>query len=136
MPLAEPVIVDSVAIFDAGPLAQFRLRGLGCVILALPARPPPGAARLGTLSVGAERFAIYGLECAQAAEPAADIDSLTARELEIALLIAAGQEAKTIARRLRISFHTVRVHLGRIYAKLKLHKQTELAARIAAHFGR
>ncbi|MCZ7659417.1 MAG: helix-turn-helix transcriptional regulator [Xanthobacteraceae bacterium] len=49
-------------------------------------------------------------------------------------MLAGGHETKSIARRLRISFHTVRVHLGRIYAKLGLHKQTELAARVAARF--
>jgi len=44
-------------------------------------------------------------------------------------------DAKAIARRLRISFYTVRVHLSRIYCKLGLHKQTELTACVAARYG-
>ena len=48
----------------------------------------------------------------------------------------AGHGSKEVARRLRISFHTVRVHLARTYAKLGLHKQTELAARMGARFGK
>ncbi|HEX8468621.1 MAG TPA: LuxR C-terminal-related transcriptional regulator, partial [Allosphingosinicella sp.] len=82
---------------------------------------------------GGHRFVVLSLaEWSPEPDP---LELLTSRELEIALLIAAGQEAKAIARRLRISFHTVRVHTGRIYAKLGLHKQTELAARVAARFG-
>lgn len=62
------------------------------------------------------------------------VNLLSPRELEIAFHVASGSNCKVVARRLRISFHTVRVHLGRIYAKLGLHKQTELAALVAAHF--
>jgi DNA-binding NarL/FixJ family response regulator len=67
--------------------------------------------------------------------PAEDrLDQLTPRELEIAVLVADGRDAKAIARYLRISFHTVREHLSRIYGKLGLHKQTELATCVTAHF--
>ena len=54
----------------------------------------------------------------------------------MALLVAAGYGTKAVARRLRISFHTVRVHICRTCAKLGLHKQTELAARMGARFGK
>ncbi len=110
-------------------LARFRLNGTDCIVVALEeGRHPDGV--LGTFKVGAQSYAVVG----QAEPPAAPdpINLLTARELEIAMLVASGHESKAIARRLRISFHTVRVHLGRIYGKLGLHKQTELAARIAA----
>ena len=40
---------------------------------------------------------------------------------------------KSIARRLGISSHTVGAHIGRILAKLAVHKRTELAACVARH---
>ena len=117
------------------PLARFSLGRTGFVVVALNGDHAYPDAVLGTFMAAGKRYAVLGSD-GESAEPGPDlVEMLTPRELEIACLIASGCETKEIARRLRISFHTVRVHLGRTYAKLGLHKQTELAARIAARFG-
>lgn len=115
------------------PLARFSIADLDCVVVPMT-RPGGGTEGvLGTLTVAGRQYAVIGKK-----RPEFEPDLLTVltpRELEVALLVADGKETKAIARRLRISFHTVRVYVGRIYAKLGLHKQTELAARIAARYG-
>lgn len=55
-------------------------------------------------------------------------DSLSARELEIALLLARGNTYKEAARRAGISPSTVRAHLRSVFAKLDVRKQSEMAA--------
>jgi DNA-binding NarL/FixJ family response regulator len=112
--------------------ARFRLGGRECIVIAFDDGRPSPDAILGTFTLAGQRYAVIGQDEAPAGPDLFSV--LTRRELEIAVLVAAGCETKTIARRLRISFHTVRVHLARTYAKLGLHKQTELAARIAARF--
>ncbi len=116
------------------PLARFSISGFDCVIVPSHEDQSAGGHILGTLIVDGISYAIRGTKLAMRTPDL--IEVLTPRELEIALLIAAGEKSKAIARRLRISFHTVRVHVGHIYAKLGLRKQTELAAHIAARFGR
>ena len=117
-----------------GALARFSINGIECVVMALDSEGMCAENCLGSLVIAGQR---YGIFCEHQGRAASDpVEVLTPRELEIALLIAAGYEAKAVARRLRISFHTVRVHVARIYAKLGLHKQTELAARMGARFGR
>jgi DNA-binding CsgD family transcriptional regulator len=64
-----------------------------------------------------------------------NFQQLTPRELEIALLVGRGNDYKTVARLLMISFYTVRGHMERVYSKLGVHKQSELACLIAVHFG-
>jgi DNA-binding CsgD family transcriptional regulator len=127
-------VVDPIALHvESPPLARFSLGGTECIIIAVESGHATQGGTLGTFVVDGRCYAIIGGQDEPATGPDL-VELLTPRELEIALLIAAGHETKSIARRLRISFHTVRVHLGRIYAKLGLHKQTELAARIAARF--
>jgi DNA-binding CsgD family transcriptional regulator len=55
---------------------------------------------------------------------------ISAREAEIAALLATGHDASVIARRLSISVHTVRTHLKAIFAKTGSRSQTELILRI------
>jgi DNA-binding NarL/FixJ family response regulator len=124
-------VVNGVSLSATSPVARFRLGATECVVVVLVGQQPSPDA-LGTFAVDGQRYAI--LAHGQCAEAPDLVSVLTPRELEIAQLVAGGYDVKVIARRLRISFHTVRVHLGRIYAKLGLHKQTELAARIAARF--
>jgi DNA-binding CsgD family transcriptional regulator len=125
-------VVDPIALHaESPPLARFSLGGIDCIIVATENGHAAQGGTLGTFIVEGRCYAIIGQEPTGGPDL---VEQLTPRELEIALLIAAGHETKAIARRLRISFHTVRVHLGRTYAKLGLHKQTELAARIAARF--
>jgi DNA-binding CsgD family transcriptional regulator len=51
---------------------------------------------------------------------------LTARELQIAFLIADGKCDKAVARELGISDNTVREHLRRVFHKLQITKRTSL----------
>ncbi|MDP1702482.1 MAG: LuxR C-terminal-related transcriptional regulator [Aestuariivirga sp.] len=55
---------------------------------------------------------------------------LTARELQIAFLIADGKCDKVVARELGISDNTVREHLRRVFHKLQITKRTSLVARL------
>lgn len=57
---------------------------------------------------------------------------LTARELQIATLVAHGQCTKRIAYQLRISEWTVQTHLRRIYAKLGVAGRAEMVFRCAS----
>jgi DNA-binding NarL/FixJ family response regulator len=59
---------------------------------------------------------------------------LTPRELEVLAAMADGASNKTIARRLRISFHTAKFHVAAILAKLDADSRTEAVAK-AAHLG-
>jgi DNA-binding CsgD family transcriptional regulator len=54
-------------------------------------------------------------------------DNLTAREMEIARLVAQGKHNAEIARELQISSYTVETHLKHTYAKLGVGSRTELA---------
>jgi len=57
--------------------------------------------------------------------------SLTPRELEVLAAMADGASNKAIARRLGISFHTAKFHVGAILAKLNAESQTEAVTRAA-----
>lgn len=54
-------------------------------------------------------------------------DELTPREAEIAAYVSAGLSSKEVARRLRLSEGTVKVHLGNIYRKIGVCNRTALA---------
>ena len=51
--------------------------------------------------------------------------ALTPREIEVLNMLAEGLGNKTIARRLNISEHTVKFHVGSIFSKLKASSRTE-----------
>lgn len=61
--------------------------------------------------------------------------SLTRREVEVAVLIAAGRSSKQIAAELEISWHTVRRHTENILKKLEVDSRAELAALFAVGSG-
>ena len=61
----------------------------------------------------------------------ADGDPLTAREREIADLVAAGHTNREIAEQLVLSTRTIEAHLRNIYAKLGVRSRVELARRAA-----
>jgi DNA-binding NarL/FixJ family response regulator len=60
---------------------------------------------------------------------ASGVDGLTAREREIAGLVAAGRTNREIAEQLVLSTRTVDAHLRRIYGKLGVRSRVELAGR-------
>jgi len=64
-------------------------------------------------------------------EPAASGESLTPRELEVLAALADGASNKAIARRLGISFHTVKFHVAAILEKLDAESRTEAVAEAA-----
>ena len=59
--------------------------------------------------------------------------ALTLRERELALLVAEGLSNKQIARRLKLSEGTVKIHLHNIYQKFGLANRTSLAALLLPH---
>lgn len=75
-----------------------------------------------------------------AAERQARLDSLTEREHEVMLRVAAGKFNKVIADELHVSMRTVEVHRARVYAKLGVRSAAEVATLLAgpegAHGGR
>jgi two-component system nitrate/nitrite response regulator NarL len=56
-------------------------------------------------------------------------DPLTSRERQIVLVLSEGLTNKEIARRLRLTEGTVKVHLHNIYQKLGISNRTALAVR-------
>jgi ATP/maltotriose-dependent transcriptional regulator MalT len=59
-------------------------------------------------------------------------DGLTAREREVAGLVAHGSSNADIARALTMSQATVKTHLTKIYAKLGVRTRTQLAVLLGA----
>jgi DNA-binding CsgD family transcriptional regulator len=57
-----------------------------------------------------------------------DPSKLTAQEVAVARLVAAGMGNREVASELFVSIKTVQFHLTRIYAKLRLRSRTQLAA--------
>ncbi len=57
----------------------------------------------------------------------ANINDLTSREKQVLKLIAAGQSNKLIARKLKISEGTVKVHVKRVLSKLNMKSRVEAA---------
>jgi LuxR family maltose regulon positive regulatory protein len=55
---------------------------------------------------------------------------LTARELEVAVLLAEGRSNVLIAQALQISTHTARHHTQRVLTKLGVHSRSEAGAKI------
>jgi DNA-binding NarL/FixJ family response regulator len=55
------------------------------------------------------------------------LDSLTSREREVVLAIAAGKSNADLARDLYLSVATVKAHVSRVLAKLGLDNRTQIA---------
>lgn len=69
---------------------------------------------------------------AEAAERHARLGSLTEREHEVMLRVAAGKLNKVIADELHVAVRTVEVHRARVYAKLGVRSAAEVATLLAA----
>jgi DNA-binding NarL/FixJ family response regulator len=61
------------------------------------------------------------------------ISQLTPRELEVVALLTEGLGGDELARRLRVTRHTVRTHIQNIFSKLQLHSRVEVVAFAAKH---
>ncbi|MEO5565424.1 MAG: LuxR C-terminal-related transcriptional regulator, partial [Luteimonas sp.] len=61
-------------------------------------------------------------------------DALSARELEVALLLVQGLRQEDIARRLSLSAKTINTHKSRLFDKLAIRDNIALA-RMAGHYG-
>jgi DNA-binding CsgD family transcriptional regulator len=66
-----------------------------------------------------------------AAAPHEPVTGLTRREIEVLNLMAEGASNKTIARRLEISVHTVKFHVGSLLDKLDAAGRTDAVAQAA-----
>ena len=107
------------------------------IVLALRVADPALAERLTEL-LGA----VPGLRLVPAGEPAdaaiqeegavpAETGGLTAREREVLELLTEGASNKAIARRLGISVHTAKFHVGRVIDKLDATGRTDAVAHAA-----
>lgn len=67
------------------------------------------------------------LDDARTEAAAARLPRLTARELEVLELVAAGLTNAEAARRLDVSVHAVKFHLASIYSRLGVANRTEAA---------
>jgi DNA-binding CsgD family transcriptional regulator len=109
-------------------VARFSVDGHECFLVPEDAPEATAGVRIvGFVTIEKRRYSI----CSdQPGANAAPTDVLTARELQIAVLIAQGFDSKAIGRRLGISAATVGAHRTRAYAKLGVSSRVALAARI------
>ena len=78
----------------------------------------------------AQGLALAGLH----GETASPFDSLTPRELEVALLLNQGLRQESIAKHLSLSAKTVNTHKARLFEKLEIHDSIALA-RLCSQYG-
>jgi DNA-binding CsgD family transcriptional regulator len=105
------------------PAAQARLRTAHRILADLRARPLARAAQAELAALGVRD------------QPDPDgsfpgLSGLTAQELQVARLVAAGLSNREAAARLYLSPKTVEFHLARIFAKLGIQRRYQLAAAI------
>ncbi|MGG5821957.1 response regulator transcription factor [Falsiroseomonas sp. HW251] len=103
------------------------------LVVALRIADPALAERLGALlsDVPGLRLAVPGepADAALVAAGAPDPDAaLTAREAEVLALVAEGASNKLIARRLGISVHTAKFHVGAVLEKLDAASRADAVA--------
>lgn len=83
------------------------------------------AAGLMTFHVDNAESLLPVLAPAGSSTPSLQIEALTAREIEVLGMLAEGAGNKMVARRLGISEHTVKFHVGSILGKLNASSRTE-----------
>ena len=133
----------AVALYATDPAARRRLERLAAeqdgVTIIGTADSPAALARLldetRAEAVLAEPqpvlAALLAADPSEAAAPGDGETGLTPREIELLAAMADGASNKMIARRLGISFHTVKFHVASILAKLDADSRTEAVAQVA-----
>ena len=110
------------------------------VVIAIRVEDPSLADRLtallsdvaGLRLARADETTALALVSTPAAEPTSEIDvALTPRELEVLSLVAEGASNKLIARRLGISVHTAKFHVGSLLDKLEATGRTDAVTHAA-----
>jgi LuxR family maltose regulon positive regulatory protein len=131
--LAEPEVFVRVFADEGAPMAALLVKGLQAQQQGrLPAWAgvSPDYAR--------SLVAAIGLPAGPATTPPADhstvaaeplVEPLSAREIEVLRLVAAGQSNQEIAQTLILGVTTVKTHLNNIYGKLEVRSRTEAVAR-------
>jgi DNA-binding CsgD family transcriptional regulator len=115
-------------------------RPLGLPSVSVVVAPMPPVPTLWTTTD--PRWLVFVFDPEQRIAPAVDLVSadigVSRREAEIAVLLSMGHHLPTIAARLGISIHTLRVHLKHTFEKTGTHSQTDLVRRVllspAMHF--
>jgi DNA-binding NarL/FixJ family response regulator len=126
------VILLSSSITNAQALEAVRLETDGLILKEAAARDLLECVNIvgaGGQWIGpaAARLALSAVAASPISAPKAAA-SVTPREAEIVRAAARGRSNKEIARELRISEGTVKMHLHRIYEKLNVRNRTELSA--------
>jgi DNA-binding NarL/FixJ family response regulator len=127
--------------FEVPVLAVLPDTGAGRAALAAGARGYVGRNAGGERLAVAVRAVAAGLQVSEPSDRPHDeplerdtdaaVEELTPRELEVLQLLAEGLPNKGVARRLRISEHTVKFHVTAIMSKLHTHSRTETVTRAA-----
>lgn len=99
-------------------------------VLVAPARPTGSSERLALISIVDPEPQVH------AAERLSELFGLTLGEARVAAHLTAGLDAREVAERLGVSFHTVRAQLARALAKTDTRRQAELVALIVRALGR
>jgi DNA-binding CsgD family transcriptional regulator len=122
---------------DIPTTVQFVVDGHSLVAVPLSqdeAKHGPGGSEdgrvVGRIFCAGTRYVVYdATETALAPAPHA-ADTLTRRELQIAMLIGDGKSDKEIAIQLGISGYTVREHIRRVFAKLNVGRRAAIVSYI------
>ena len=83
---------------------------------------------VGHITLASIDYRVYDADLTPTEVPPSAADILTRRELQIAMLIADGKCDKEIASKLGISGYTVREHIRRIFAKLKIGRRSAIVS--------
>lgn len=109
-------------------MARFSVDGHACYLVPEDAYEATSGVRVvGFVTIERRRYSI----CSDQPGATSPTDVLTARELQIAVLIAQGFHTRSIGRRLGISASTVGTHRTHVYAKLGVASRRALAAQLA-----
>ncbi|MES2057893.1 MAG: LuxR C-terminal-related transcriptional regulator [Pseudomonadota bacterium] len=143
LPKIIPLAENSLACLDGGSKPAFHFMINGRRFVAMDGRyldatrskdwqaddgSDAHGAFVGHIAADDIHYDVFSIETEPRGDLAAVADYLTRRELQIAMLIADGKCDKEIARQLGISSYTVREHLRRIFAKLKVGKRSAVVS--------